>query len=509
MRPNIVLILTDQHHIDALGHAGALPVHTPHIDRLAREGTRFSHAFCCAAICSPSRAALFTGQWPHRFGYMGNEISLADPGRHLAQRMAEADYRLGYIGKWHADESRMPTSLGFEGHDFPGYGNPGGFFRSEKQSRAQQLALGPYYEYLVENGYDVPHITHPVYTPGQRPRRLLSGRHSGPVESSIPWFLGTSACDQLRSFARRGQHDGRPFFSWINFWGPHNPHVIPEPYDTMYDPASIPEPPSAGDPFEGKPHVQPRFSQFWGMYGEPWSAWQPHIAHYLGYVTLIDEQVGRIRAALEETGQWDSTLVVFAADHGDMLGRHQQIDKGPFAYDDIYRVPMIATGPGVARGHTCHELAYVQELFGTFVDTATGQAPTNHDFGRSLRPYFTADADHAAASGATGRAGGGGGDGDGGGGGEGREAVFTTYDSLVHLHFPHRAVRTRTHKYVYNSTDRCELYDLERDPHEMRNVVDDPAYADVKADLKTRLLVHLQGVSDAASRRMAACYDWI
>ena len=489
MPPNIVLILTDQHHISALGHAGELPVHTPHVDRLAREGTRFTHAFCCAAICSPSRAALFTGQWPHRFGYMANEIRLDDPGEHLAKRLTDADYRLGYIGKWHADEQRMPSAYGFEGHDFPGYGNPGGLFRSEKQSPAQHRALGPYYEYLAEQGLDVPHIDKPVYSHLDKPRRLLSGRHSGPVEASIPHFLASSACEQIHRFARRSAHDGRPFFSWINFWGPHNPHVIPAPYDTMYDPATIGEPPSAGDTFDGKPDVQRRFSQYWGMYGAPWSAWQQHIAHYLGYVTLIDEQVGRIRAALEESGQWDNTLVVFAADHGEMLGRHQQIDKGPFAYDDIYRVPMIATGPGVARGHECHELVYLQQLFGTFVDTATGDPPLEHDFGQSLRPLMAGDTGLAGAA--------------------GHDAVFTTFDSLVRLHFPHRAVRTRTHKYVYNTTDRCELYDLERDPHEMRNVVDDPAYADVKAELKARLLEHLRDVKDHQSNRMSAVYEWI
>jgi len=216
------------------------------------------------------------------------------------------------------------------------------------------------------------------------------------------------------------------------------------------------------------------------MYGAPWSLWQEHLARYFGYMTLIDEQVGRIRAAVEQAGQLDNTLFVFGSDHGDMMGRHLLLDKGPVMYDETYRVPLVVRGPGVRQGE-CDDFVYLHDLFPTLLQAGGAEEPAGHD-AQSLMPLLNGD-----------------------GGWGSRDEIFGEFDQQI-CHFPQRMVRTRTHKFIFNQSDVCELYDLERDPHEMRNAVNDSDCQGVKEDLKERLLAHLRATRDPAATLMSAIY---
>lgn len=481
-RPNIVLILTDEQHRDSLGCYGNRGVQTPHTDRIAAEGVRFDHAFCCSAICSPSRAALFTGQLPHRFGDVANDLRLPSSIPTLANRLCTAGYRLGFAGKWHIDCDSVPTDHAFEGKNFPGYGLPK-FWMEDGPPDMQRLRQkpNPFYESLMDRGLEVPSVANGrTAFDKDRPRRLvIDGLQTGPVEASVPYFVAEETVGLIDSFSRRESQDGAPFFVWTNFWGPHNPCYIPEPYYSMYDPADIPCPPGAGDMLHDKPRVHERMSHYWGSYGAPWDFWQEHIARYLGYCTLIDDQIGRIEAALERNGQLDNTLIVVAADHGDMLGRHQLMDKGVTMYDDIYRIPLIIRGPGIAAG-TSDAFVYLHDLFPTLLEAA-GVDPVPVCDGQSILPLLQP----------------------GSGEWPDRDAVFGTFDRQI-FHYPQRMIRTRTHKFVYNTGDICELYDLENDPHELTNRIDDSDYRDIKADLSKRLLDHLLGVQDSLAGAFSA-----
>ena len=479
-QPNIVFVLTDEQHAHTLSCAGmGEPVRTPHVDALAEQGTRFTDAFCCSAICSPSRAALFTGRLPHRFGLVRNNLTLTPGLPNLAGLLSDAGYRLGWAGKWHTDTDTVPTDHGFEGKDIPGYGYPTGPLRQKPDPLQMQRHKVHYYEYLVDNGFDVPTLsdTQAAYIPQSAPG-IIHGRQSGPVEASIPGFVTEEGLRLVRSFCRRRQRDGQPFFVQINFFGPHNPCFIPEPYFSMYDPKDIPEPRSAKETFAGKPEVHKRSSLYWGGYSAPWSYWQEHLARYYGYCTLIDDQVARLRQEIEAGGEADNTILIFASDHGDMMGRHQLMDKGPFMYDDTYHVPLIVAGPGVSRG-VCREFAYLHDLFPTMLDWAGVAQLPPMDLAQSLVPLLG-----------------------GPGSWQSRDEVFGEFDEQINL-YPQRMVRTRTHKFVYNSSDLCELYDLERDPHEMVNRIDDPDCKDVKEDLKARLLTHLTATEDPEGRRLS------
>jgi len=482
-RPNIVLVLGDEQHRSTVGCYGTPPVRTPHVDRLAREGIRFDSAYCCSSICSPSRAALFTGLLPHRFGEIVNNLTIPPGTPTLASLLRGVGYRLGYAGKWHVDHATVPTTHGFEGKDIPGYGFPSWMLRSPVDPAAMQKKRNWYYEYLMDHGYDVPTLkdTAHCYQQERSDVIMFHGRQSGPVESSIPYFVGTEAERLADSLCRRRDKDGLPFFLWTNFWGPHNPCYLPEPYFSMYDPADIVEPPNAADSLAGKPRVQTLMSNYWGMHGAPWSCWQEHLARYLGYCTLIDDQVGRLLAVLENAGQLDNTIFVYGSDHGDMMGRHQMMDKGPVMYDDTYRIPLVAQGPGIVPGTVCDQFVYLHDLFPTILETAGTDIPEHCD-AASLWPLLGSDS-----------------------GWQTRDEVFGEFDSQI-VRFPQRMVRTRTHKFVYNVADRCELYDLANDPHELQNIVDDPEVTDVKDDLKQRLLAHLQDTRDREARNLESMF---
>jgi len=476
---NIVLILSDEQHRTTVGCYGGSPVRTPHADRLAAEGMRFDQAFCCVSVCSPSRAAVFTGLWPHRFGTIVNDLTIPAGTPNLAGLLRQQGYRLGYAGKWHVDRASVPSTHGFDGNDHPGYGFPTWMLREGVEPVQMQRKRNPYYEYLVERGLPVPRLEEPHEAPGFQGEgiRIIDARQTGPVESSIPYYVGDEATRITERLCRKRKNDGAPFFLWANFWGPHNPCYIPEPYYSMYDPRSIEEPPSARDMLEGKPSVQRTMANYWGMYGAPWEEWQQHIARYLGYCTLIDDQVGRVYQALAESGELERTLFVYSTDHGDMLGRHQLMDKGPCMYDDTYRIPLVVRGPGVRQG-TCDEFVYLHDLFATILETAGVETPPRSD-SASLCPLFT-----------------------GAGGWQARDAVFGEAEMQV-VHFPQRMVRTRTHKFIYNPAAECELYDLVKDPHEMHNAVNDPAYAGVKEELKARLAAHLEATNDREFHKFA------
>jgi arylsulfatase A-like enzyme len=434
-------------------------------------------------VCSPSRAALFTGQLPHRFGEVRNGITIAPGTKNLATELLRADYRLGYVGKWHADQTTLPATYGFEGKGFPGYGypypmdparnDPRGF-----RSRAPGSTIGPppvnhYFEYLAENGLEIPVPLRSEFAwdearaASMRPYQNLI---SGPPEGSIPFFVGAEAAHTLERFCRRGQTDRRPFFLWVNFWGPHNPCSIPEPYWSMYDRNAIPEPGGAGDSLEGKPLLHERMARYWGTLGAPWSFWQKHLAAYFGYCSAIDDQVGRFLEILTDHGQLDETIVIFAADHGDMLGRHHMLDKGGLGYEDIYRVPLIVRQPGGRKKRSCDDLVMLQDLFPTILEWAGVSVPAG-DFS-SLNPYLDEES----------RA-------------EPRRAVFGEFDQQICAN-RQRLIRTGRYKLVVNATDRCELYDLRADPDELENRYEDGSLRDVRGELTEALIGHMEQTSD-------------
>jgi len=292
--------------------------------------------------------------------------------------------------------------------------------------------------------------------------------HEGPVESCIEYFVAEEAnrvLDQLAS-------GDEPFFLWANFWGPHSPSLVPEPYFSLYDPRDIPEHPGYAETFAGKPYRQQLIEKLWGLGDYGWEGFQEIGARYFGHCTLLDDMVGRVVAHLEKLGVLDNTIIVYTADHGDCMGAHRLIEKGEFMYDEIYRIPLVIAHPECqAPGTACNEFVYLQEIMLSALDAAGLAVPDALD-GESFLPAIEGKPYH-----------------------NGREEVYCVFDR----HFTvakQRMVRTRTHQFTFNSGDPGELYDLAEDPYQLDNRYGDPAYEDVRQDLIGRMDSYMSELND-------------
>lgn len=465
---NILLILTDQHRWDMLGCYGNGIVKTPNIDRLAAAGVRFNRAFTPSSICTPARASLFTGRFPSSHGIAGNQEHAAKAGstHDLPEDMPKlSDFLEGYdkffFGKWHIEESRLPSDYGFKGHNFSGYGFPGsGVYRNFAFNQGPGNG-NRYAEWLQEKGFDTPDVSENFC--GENPNlqiQELRAKLNAPPEASIPAFLADEAISSLQS----SRDSGNPFFLWLNFWGPHTPCVVPEPYYSMYDPETIPVDPAFADDLSGKPRHYRDIAKMWGVYDLDWKGWQKIIARYYGYITLIDDHIGRLLDYLEHNNLMDKTLIVCTADHGDAMGGHRLIEKGEFMFDSTYRIPMVARHPDCANpGSVCDEFVYLHDLMPTFAGLASGVYPDTGRESQDILPLFAGERIST-----------------------GRDQVYAEFSGHF-TSFPQRMMRTRTHKLVFNASAESELYDLVNDPHEICNRIGDAEYAEVKKDMMDRL----------------------
>ena len=478
-RPNILLIMTDQHRYDTLGCYGAPTCRTPNIDGIAERGVRFHSAYTSTSPCSPARAALFTGLYPHHNHVVSNDKPLNPDAPTLASELGKAGYNLGYAGKWHVDRETVPTDHGFAGKDFPGYGYParGGIIEGMRWAGGGKPS--PHYvEYLEKHGYDPPSILESYMgdNPGKQNQEMYA-LQSGTMEQSFEYMVSEFVVDLLRTFKQDRDQADKPFFIWANFWGPHTPCLIPEPYYSLYDPKAIPEEPSFTETWDRKPRVQELYERFWGLTSGGWETWREIVARYWGYVTMIDDLVGRILAELRRLGEEENTLVVFTTDHGDMMGAHRLIEKGPFTYEQCYRLPMVAAHPDCTTpGSVSEAFVYLHDLFPTFLEAAGVTPPDVPDNCSILSNMLKHDAPMD------------------------RDSIYAAFFQQI-FPFEQRMVRTLTHKLVYNHTDIGELYDLVNDPWEMRNLIDLPETRTLQTELLARMREHMVRLDDPLLRQ--------
>ncbi|MBC7234710.1 MAG: sulfatase-like hydrolase/transferase, partial [Chloroflexi bacterium] len=277
---------------------------------------------------------------------------------------------------------------------------------------------------------------------------------------------------------RRGARDGKPFFLWVNFWGPHDPYLLPEPFYSMFNGDEVTLSPSMAETWEKKPWVQRMMSEnYWGVEDMDEAIWREAVAKYAGYCALLDWETGRILARLEDLGLLEETIVVYTSDHGSMVGHHKLIDKGPYPYDDIQRIPLIVAGPNVEPG-VCNEFVYLHDLTSTILEWA-GAEPFPCSNAQSLTPVLQGG--HLAQP---------------------REEVYMTRHHHPYA-YEQRWLRTERFKYCFNAFDVDELYDLALDPDEMVNRIDDPEYTAIKAELIERMWGHIVELGDP----IAQCFS--
>ncbi|MEO1494702.1 MAG: sulfatase-like hydrolase/transferase [Pseudomonadota bacterium] len=487
-RPNFILISADQQRGDCLGVEGRA-IKTPHLDLLASQGTRFRAAITPCVVCQPARASILTGQLPRTHGVHDNGIDL-DPeigARGFAGALSAAGYETGFFGKAHFSTF----------HTFAPTGSPE-CLRSSANFGSDWY--GPYMGFdhvelmLVGHNWFPPekppagqHYERWFHADGRGDEKLkayweTAGDTKGAAQtwhSKLPlaWHNSPWTADRAIDWIR--QDRDRPFCTWVSFPDPHHPFDCPEPWSHLHDPAEVDLPKHRERTFEGRPwwheavltnepagpkqnaETRKNYSRIGAQTDEQL---REIIANTYGQIALIDHEVGRILIALEEAGIADNTYVIYFSDHGDWLGDHGLILKGPMHYEGLLRVPLLIRGPGVRAGAVTDQPVSTLDLGPTLCDIAGAEAlQTQH--GQSLRPLMEGEAT--------------------------RDFALNEWELLptrAGVALSLRTVRTRTHKMTVDlQSGAGELYDLANDPDELSNLYDAPNAAPVRAELQAMI----------------------
>jgi arylsulfatase A-like enzyme len=457
---NIALVLLDQLRADVVGAYGSVVCRTPALDHLADDGMRFDRAYTPIGICSPARASLISGKYPHRHGVLNNVHGpdrLQDdlrPGElSFPTLLRAAGWSTAYTGKWHISAEHGATSQGFE---MVGAGDA-----VVEEVAAERAALGlpvdPVFNVEMTTRY--PPLSHRSTRP-PHPFPLL-GRETHDLDHTPQGFHLRRCIELLDRCAQRSQ----PFFIVLSFLGPHWPYVLPEPWWSMYAPESIPPWPNFEDDFTGKPGPPRRALQHFGVEGWTWQDWAPVAAAYFGSVTMHDALIGRFLDALREHGLDGDTLVMVTADHGDLCGSHRQFNKAPLMYEEVYRIPLLARWPGVVpAGSACDAYASSLDLAATFLAAAGLEIPPEMADSRSLLPLLRGETPP-----------------------DWRDCWVSEFHGDEFGLYSQRMLVAGRDKLVYNPHDVDELYDLHADPYELCNLSARAEAAALRDDLESRL----------------------
>lgn len=486
---NILFIMADQLRWDYLGCAGHPSIRTPHIDALAARGVRFTNAFVQGSVCGASRMSTYTGRYVRSHGSAWNFVPLSVSEKTLGDHLRPHGIRCAVAGKTHIEADTVSaerlgmsldnetTKLALEG-GFEPYERDDGIWPPGFKVQGNH-----YCDYLRAKGYESDNPWHDFANSSLGPDGEL---HSGwrmryaaePArvreEDSETPYMTQRAMDFIQAQAEQ------PWVLHLSFIKPHWPYVAPAPYNSMYSHSDV-QAVQRSDSEKGDVHPVLKGYQSYGpsvgFSGE--GVRETVIPTYMGLITQIDDQIGRLMQFLRDTGRDQDTLVVFTSDHGDYLGDHWLGEKELF-HDCIVKVPMIVMDPSAAanptRGTTCNELVESIDLLPTFLDALNLPQPSEWLEGKSLLPLLHGHTDV-----------------------EKKQAVFceNTFAFRDAVRLPIGAavdrcnmVMVRTHEWKYVHVDGLKpmLFDLVNDPHEYRDLGGSEAHKDIRNDMKNLLI---------------------
>jgi len=408
-KPNVLFIMSDQHNALALGCYGNSEISTPNLDRIAKNGVRFQNAFCTTAQCVPSRYSIWTGRYARSTGTYGNGNGQNANENTVADLFDKAGYVTGTIGKHHMIMNEENHNHGFEVVSVPGdRGKPGSPL--------------PYDE------------VHPGRSEvGESP--LTNDKHTcGLVSHEVIQFID--------------RNKDKPFVLWCSFQGPHTPITPSAPWSRQYDPMKLTLPPNH-DSVDWKVPGMDGFINKSGKYSKE-IYHKETLAYYYGLISQIDYNIGLILDELDKLGLTDNTIIVYTADHGEMMSEHKCWTKGSTGYDATVRVPLIIKYPyHFSGGKLNNDLVSSIDLLPTFLDLSGQKIPKNIE-GESLVGLMTGNTNW-------------------------REYAFSeigssTQNSVI-------TVRGIAEKYIlFRKNGKVEyeqFFDLKTDPWEMKNLVVD------------------------------------
>ena len=459
-RPNIIFIMADDHASHALSCYGSKINKTPNLDRLAKEGMRLYNCFCTNSICAPSRAVILTGKYSHINGVIDNRVKFDGSQQTFPKLLQKAGYETAVIGKWHLKSK--PTGFDYWNILVGSWGQ------------------GEYFD--------------PLFSENGKKRKTKGYVTDIITDFSIDWLKG-----------RKGD---RPFCLLYQHKAPHRNWQPDAKHAKMYDGLDIPEPATFNDDYKTRTdaarqqemtiehHLTPGDLKVkppenlageklakWnrkGVHGEYWSPsteltgpalkkwkYQRYIKDYLRCIASIDDNVGRMLDYLDTAGLAENTIVIYTSDQGFYLGDHGWFDKR-FMYEESLRMPLLVRYPRQIRASTVNDDIVLNLDFApTLLDFAGVSKPADMQ-GRSFRPVLQGRAPA-----------------------DWRKSMYYHYYEYPGWHAVkrHYGVRTKRYKLIhfYYDIDAWELYDLQKDPNELNNLYDVPAYADTVKKLKAEL----------------------
>ena len=477
-RPNLVFVFSDQQRYDTMRCYGNDWINTPSLNALADQSFVFRNAYVTQPVCTPARASILTGLYPHAAGPILNKMLLPADTKTIGEMVSD-DYLCGYFGKWHLGDDVVPQ------HGFEEWVSTEDGHRPEYTKKEYLARFSTYHEHLVANGYepDAESAGAGIFSSDFRSHLA--------EEFQMASFLGDRAAGFIE------ENKDRPFVLYVSTFEPHSPYD--GPFKDLYDPEDLPVGPAFLKRPDGASLLNRTradyFLQFLGegrkQEDDPYmmnyaapdedvtteSGWRRLRAHYLGNITLVDRMVAKITGGLDRAGIADNTAVVFTSEHGDMMGDHGMLEKRSF-YEEASRVPLLMRVPwlsteqreiGGSVGHI--------DLVPTLLDLL-GESVPDHLQGESLVPALKGERTLE--------------DND----------VFIQWNGFSAelgdrflgsaainrmLALPWRSVVSGRWKLNLCAGDQCELYDLESDPHEMTNLFNEPSQRDRVRDLAARI----------------------
>jgi arylsulfatase A-like enzyme len=489
-RPNILFIWTDEQRADTMACYGNSFVQAPHLNELASESCVFENAYCTQPICTPSRASILTGRYPHSHGCIRNNMPLPRDLPTLAERTNGA-YHCSYFGKWHLGDEIIPQR-GFT--DWVSIED--GIYRPFYSKPEYLKQFSSYHQFLVQNGF-------PPNAKATDGARVFARNQTAVMAERFTkaGFLGDSAAKFLEDY--RGD---KPFFLSVNFLEPHMPFF--GPFNDLHDPDKIP----VGRAFCKKPPANASlrhryFAAKYEAFGyshedhDPFPLktdqdWRRLRSNYLGLVSLVDRSVGKILQALKKSGHDEDTVVVYTSDHGDMMGDHGIVSK-MVMYEEAIKIPLLVRVPHLkSKCRTIPGRVSQIDLVPTLLDLMDlpkdaqlqgtslvdvlegGRDLKNNDVMVEWNPEF----ENPKASG-------------------NKPAPGFTEDDVERAMKQHcrTLVSHEGWKLSLSDNDVAELYDLNSDPHELNNLFGEEKYRSMAKRLSSRIHDWQQRTNDRVS----------
>ncbi|HTO00632.1 MAG TPA: sulfatase-like hydrolase/transferase, partial [Microthrixaceae bacterium] len=480
-RPNVLLITLDQFRADCLGIAGHSIVSTPNLDALAERGVRFANHYSNCAPCAPARASLLTGLWQSNHRVTNNGAPLSDDLPMLPRLMRDEGYDSVLFG--FTDTALDPATLDPDDPRRLSWELPMSGFRAEELLDDN---VEGWIKWLAELGYEVPKGGGPanrqIYEPADVPVPADRGESWRPARYSAEHSEAAYLTGKVLAWLGQPERREEPFFAHISYIRPHPPYLAPEPYNSMFDPADVPAPVRAAT-IEEEASVHPFLKTALMLVPSPINDLDQRqlTATYYGMIAEVDAQLGRLLDGLEELDLTKDTVILLTSDHGEQMGDHWLIEKLGY-FDQSYRIPLIISAPAFIDnpGRVVEAFTENVDITPTLLDMVGAPAPAMSD-GSSLKQLLAEP-----------------------------EAEDDWWRSAVHFEFDFReptsdfieqlvglrqdqctisVIRDHKGKYVHFAGDFPALfYDLEKDPDELVNRADDPAYTATILDYAQRLL---------------------